>query len=191
MNIVHLQPELVPSEWKLGYTGRKFQANICNKLTISDADLRWGEGSRRQFFIIDGAAVREVLPATSWPNCGEQTIQLHPGIIVVERHTFCGKDMGVVIYACPQDVNPSLFAPVEELSEHEKFVLYATRSLKASYGGQTRFQMFNQTLRCYGRSELSQQEWDATVKLLKSKKLLNARGAITVDGKNAVSNFCL
>jgi hypothetical protein len=49
--------------------------------------------------------------------------------------------------------------------------------------------MLNDQLRCYNRSPITGPDWNNASESLKKKKLLNARGAITIDGKNAIEGF--
>lgn len=80
-----------------------------------------------------------------------------------------------------------------ELTWHEKVVLCATRSLKSSHGGKNRFQMANEelTFPAWGKTAISQVDWDATKAALIARKLLNAAGAITPEGKNAAGGLDL
>lgn len=186
---VYLNPDQVPAAWKGDYKGKKYQARIVESLTIADYQMQWSGGTRSIFtaFGVDGKSIA-VKPVKQWPDFGEQTIRLQPGMVIVEHVIFCGNDMGCVIYAHPADVNPALAAPKVELTENEKWVLYATRAFKASYAGRNRRQMLNDEL-AYKGKEMSEQAWLAASEALKAKKLLNARGAITVEGKNAIGNY--
>lgn len=69
-----------------------------------------------------------------------------------------------------------------ELTVDEKIVLSATRSLKSSYNGLSNYR-FHEASQTTG---ITQARWGAALGSLKARKLLNAAGAITDEGKNAI-----
>ena len=81
-----------------------------------------------------------------------------------------------------RDNAAKLIATPVEISWAEQVVLVATRSLKSSYNGKTRFDM--------ARSEtgITKEQWDTAKASLIARKMLNAAGAITTDGKNVAGS---
>jgi hypothetical protein len=116
---------------------------------------------------------------------GDKT-PLAPGLICVEHTYFCGKDAGLRFHVHPSGLDPRLLpAKTEDLTNDERIVLYATRSLKSSYNGvkDYRFHAANQD------TGITRDRWEAVKTALIERKLLNKAGAITVDGKNAIQGM--
>ena len=188
MQTIYLEANLVPSQLRNGYSGKKFKAVVCESMTIhADADL-WSGGSRDRYQGIELATGRTSAPASfnlaPWDNARDETeITLRQGYGIVRHSIFCGKDMGLTFYVHPTDAVALLPAPSAELSAHEKIVLNATASYKSSYNGQDRYQMAMP----YGDKSgyPTRAQWDDAKTLLISKGLLNKAGAITVAGRNA------
>jgi hypothetical protein len=191
MNTIYLDVKDVPREWiPADYKGKKFKAVICDKLTVTDCELRWSGGTRTTYTIIENGRQTPVTEAARFPNYGEQVIELRRGR-VLRSHTFsCGKDTGLTFYCVADDVNQSrLPAPEFELSGNEWLVLNSTTRYKSQYMGLTRRQMMNQDC-AYASPDfkkISTQEWDEIVKKLAGLGLLDKRGAITNRGKNALN----
>lgn len=83
------------------YKGRKFSVDFTNSVTFFDTN--WGGGTRNKYAAIgrDGQKGTFTAPAP-WVNPLEgQTIELTPDVIIVEWSIFCGKDLGLTIYAHP------------------------------------------------------------------------------------------
>jgi hypothetical protein len=191
MNVIHLDPKLVPSSLRGSYSGNKFKAIVTETVTIpADAGL-WDGGSREHYSIIhfESGQVRSPYgqDAAPWDRArGEFNLEVKPGFTVVLHSHFCGTDMGLTFYVHPQNAAALLPAPSAELNEHEKIVLEATCSLKSSYGGRNRYQMA-----CcdYPHSDqkplMTCDQWNAAKTSLQAKGLLNKAGAVTVTGRNA------
>lgn len=99
------------------------------------------------------------------------------GGFVVKHSIFCGKDVGLTVYAHPAILTALLPAPVV-LTDAETIVLCATVALKASYDG-----------RKPRRDEAARHgvdgaAFDAAQASLRDKGLMDARGAVTPDGRN-------
>ena len=83
------------------YTGRKFKVEFTDKVTFYDTN--WGGGTKNSYAAIksDGTVGNLYAPAP-WANPVEgKTVDLPVDILLVEHSIFCGKDMGITIYAHP------------------------------------------------------------------------------------------
>ncbi len=193
MNTIHLDARDVPAQLRGNYSGKKFQARVCESMTIpADAGL-WSGGSRDTFHAIrlsDGAQVAMVEHNMAPWDMGrrEVPVSLRPGFAIVNHSMFCGKDMGLRFYVHPIDAAALLPAPSNALSELEQMVVNATAGYKASYGGRDRYQMATDSLRWKnGAIVPTRAAWDEAKASLIDKGLLNKAGAITVAGRNAVN----
>lgn len=191
---IHLEPSQVPATIRGRYTGKSFQVQVTEQVTIPAESGLWDGGSRETYSavrIADGAAV-PVSDNSSAPwdaSRRDNVVTLKPGIAVVCHRIFCGKDMGLRIYVCAADAAPMLPAPVE-LSAVEKLVLEYTATRKSSYMGKDRFMMAVDDLRHGYRSRdgiarLDRTIWDDAKASLIGRGFLNKAGAITVAGRNA------
>lgn len=85
------------------YKGRKIQLELTDKVTFSDTN--WGGGSRNRYAAIahDGRTDRlDFSGIAPWRNPIEgRTIDLPPGVLIVEHTIFCGKDCGLRLYLNP------------------------------------------------------------------------------------------
>lgn len=185
---VHLDPSAVPGHLRGAYAGRKFTAEARDHVTIpADAGL-WSGGTRDLYEVIElatGKAV-DIIPRNASPwNVArvEAPVQLSPGI-AVRRYTQ-GPRESVHFYVHPSDIVRMLPAPLPELDATEWAVLGSTSRYKASYNGQDRRQMWNNDH--WNSPAITDVEW-ATAKLhLIELGLLNAAGAITTKGRNALN----
>jgi len=102
-----------------------------------------------------------------------------PGFAVITETKGSYHSLSIHIH---RDNAAKLIAPPAEITWEESIVLVATRSLKSSYNGKTRFDM--------ARSEtgISKEQWETAKASLIARKMLNAAGAITTDGKNAAGS---
>ena len=180
---IHLDPNMVPATLRGAYSGKKFQAIVCESVTIPmDAGL-WSGGSRDHYVGID-LATGESRPfpgqnASPWDGTRKETVViLQPGFAVIEHSHFCGKDMGLRFYVHPDNAAALLPAPTGELSPIELMVLEATASLKSSYMGRDRYQMTAENLRYSDKTMPSRADWDAAKASLIDKGLLNKAGEI-------------
>jgi hypothetical protein len=96
------------------YRGRKFRLYASETVILSD--LNWSGGTRSQYraVTLDGFPVgntdkyNQVAP---WNNPAEgQVVPIPQGIVVVEHVLFCGKDLGLKVWANPADM-PKLLPP--------------------------------------------------------------------------------
>ena len=116
----------------------------------------------------------------------DNTFPLRPGFAVVMHSMFCGKDHGLTFTVHPNDATKMLPSG-NELTEHEKTVLTATKSYKASYAGMDRYQMAQSEDYRFAKPFPTRPEWQLAKESLITKKLLNKAGAITIDGRNAIA----
>lgn len=77
-----------------------------------------------------------------------------------------------------------LIPATPEISWAERVVLVATRRLKSSYAGINDYR-FHEASHYTG---ITRQEWDAAKSSLINRKMLNAAGAITTDGRNSAGS---
>jgi len=196
MKTIHLEPNQVPAMLRGGYSGRKFQAEICESVTVGNHQGYWDGGSRDVFHVIrtvDGArlGLSDVSQHPGNVQPGSVTYRVDPGYVVVEHSMFCGKDAGLRFYVNPADAVAMLPAPGDPLTLLERLILHATKDLKSSYGGRDRYQMAVDYPSQFGRDfeEMtpSRDQWDEAKSRLIGRKLLNKAGAITTSGKNAIA----
>lgn len=185
MEIVYLTPDQVPPVIRRacsGYSGRKFQASIHASVTLSNG--YWDGGSRSTYVAVnlETGETSGADPAIKNPfRCPQSpTVELQPGLAIVEHSIFCGKDSGITIHLHPSNVVQFLPAP-EELSRTEKIVLTATRSFKSNYAGISNYR-FHEARSITG---ITLEEWESAKASLIARKLLNKAGAVTTAGKNA------
>jgi hypothetical protein len=154
------------------YRGRSFR--VCPGVSVCLSNRNWGCGSKSEYMAVsldDGRV--QAAPSTS-PSTPDQTVEIPPRVVVVERTFYCGEDMGVTIYVRPEDYQGLLPEPVE-LSETEQAVLRITWSYKAAYRGEARYE-----------AGITPDIWEQTKTKLHSRGLMDKRGALTQAGKNAV-----
>ena len=83
------------------YKGRKFAVEFTPTVTFYDTN--WGGGSRNVYTAVssDGRTATLSVPAP-WINTVEgKTIEMPVDVLIVKHSFFCGKDMGITIYASP------------------------------------------------------------------------------------------
>jgi len=83
------------------YRGRTYEVRFTDKIFIYNTN--WSGGSRNVYVAVatDGRAVRFNAPAP-WDNPIEgERMAVPPDALIVEHCYFCGKDMGITIYANP------------------------------------------------------------------------------------------
>jgi hypothetical protein len=193
MNRIHLTPsdQLAQPAIRLmkkafpSYSGRKFEIRIAETV---DVRSYWDGGSRDTFVFVQlgtGAVSGVVPPQSAFDErlAGAQSVPLADGVGCVEHSTSCGKDRGLCLIIAPE--NGPRFLPVTiELTDTEALVLIASATLKNSYGGETDIRFS----RVHNAYDTSRPSWDAAMIALKDRKLLNATGAITPSGRNAVAD---
>ena len=83
------------------YKGRTYEIEFAPTITFHDTN--WGGGSRNYYAFVnaDGRTGHLVVPAP-WNNTAEgETVEIPADVLIVEHCIFCGKDLGIRIYANP------------------------------------------------------------------------------------------
>lgn len=137
----------------------------------------WDGGSKDEYKLINLQTNEVMSPPVK--DGYVAPFKLPTGFALIERSYFMGKQ-SVTIWITKENAAP-LLGPTEDLTNDEKKVLVATRSLKSSYAGQSNYRQ--------KESGLDPETWERTKQELIGKGLLNRSGAITVAGKNAVSGI--
>jgi hypothetical protein len=187
---IYLEPRDVPPMLSAGYSGKKYQARVCETVTIpADAGL-WSEGSRdkyRAVRTVDGREIPMHDQSAPWSATrAEKRFDLAPGIVVALSRISRGVDMGLTFYLHPADAIKMLPAAVE-LDPTEKLVLEYTIGRKSSYNGMDRFQMAARDH--HGELFPTRAAWDDAKARLIGRGLLNKAGAVTTAGRNASPGF--
>ena len=194
---IYLEPSQVPAAIRGAYSGKKFRAIVTDSVYIPSDAGTWSGGSRTLYSAIHltSGESRPACDSYSAPwdsSRKDQSVTLKPDFAIISHSIFCGKDMGLTIYIHPINAAALLPAPVE-LTPLERAVLKYTKEKKSSYNGRDRFDMLLEDLEFnFKRQELnlevkpSRADWNKAKDSLIAQGLLNARGAITTKGKNAV-----
>lgn len=162
------------------FKGREVVARV--EETVRLYGTLWDEGNKRDYALFSLSTGR-VVPIPQEPygqrsDLHEREIRLEPGLVVACLHHFRGREYMEIITS-PANVQALLPAPVD-VTDDEKTVLIATRSLKSSYGGVKDYRFFE----ARRRRGITRERWEAAVASLKARRLLNAAGAITTEGRN-------
>jgi len=190
----HLRREDVPTEIIAktfpSYKGNSFQVRTQETVLLRNY---WDGGSREYpcFLVANGDGLQslEAPNATNNPFLPDAHAEIHipkNGMVVI-HNIFCGKDMGLKILVSPDsDFLPKMLpADNAALPTDEMIVLYATSSYKNTNGGRTNIRYAES----HRQTGITPERWSAAMDSCKAKKLLNASGAITIDGRNAVSGM--
>lgn len=165
------------------YNGKKFRLSVCESVDLIGA--YWDGGSRTEYCAVklDTGEVASANPQITNPFRVPEapSVEIPARTAIVAHIIFCGKDMGLEIFARPEDVAPML-PPVDELTEDQKIVLKYTSSLKPSYGGISNYR-FHEASK-YTR--ITSERWERAKSEMIASGHLDKRGAITPKGRNAV-----
>lgn len=165
------------------YKGKKFKlsTDVPGRL-----NSYWDGGSRDYFSFYELSTRKTLDVGSNHPffeaSKPRELESLPPGVVVVKHSIFCGKDMGITIYANASDLAPML-PEKTELTPNEQVVLKYTRSYKSSYAGVSNYRFYE----AHRSTGIKSDEWDATKASLIERKLLNKAGAITPSGRNALN----
>lgn len=167
------------------YTGKSIK--IVSSQTVNCASY-WDGGSRDYFvlFSFETSIASSPAPAQSAFDRtvpGLNNVVIPPGFAIVEHSIVQGKDIGITIHVHPDTLVGLLPPAGEECSRNCQIVLVATRSLKNTYGGETDIRR-KESMKITG---ITPAEWYAATLECKARKWLNNAGAITNDGRNAIS----
>jgi hypothetical protein len=195
LNRIYLDPKMVPQHLRGSYNGKQFKAVVCTEHTIPADAGTWSGGSRDTYTAINFETGQQVTVSdhysAPWDSSRkDRRVKLEPGFCLVEHSMFCGKDMGLTFYIHPDNATKMLPVAVT-LTPTECLVLNATKSLKSSYAGRDRYDnargdySLEQCLE--GEPYPTRDRWDIAKQALINRGLLNKAGAITVNGRNALS----
>ena len=165
------------------YKGRKFSISTA---VPNRVDSFWDGGSRT-YYVFYELATRKAFSVQSNNPTYERgnpnyIDKLPRGILLIAHKIFCGKDMGITIYANSEDLAPMLPAPME-IDDQMKVVLKYTKTFKNTYGGRTQIR-FHEANRDVG---ISRDDWLAAKERCIAKGLLAKNGSITPSGRNAIA----
>jgi hypothetical protein len=153
-------------------------------------DSYWDSGSREYWAIINLANKKhKVVPENGTPfsNGGKiYRMAVLPKNLAVIKWKKGGYEYAA-IYLNKENMNQLIPQTTEEIPWAERVVLSATRGLKSSYGGVSNYRF----VKAREETGITQQEWEAAKASLIGKRFLNAAGAITTDGRNAIGNVNL
>ena len=173
------------------YNGKKIKV-IINSFP-EKLDSYWDSGSRTYYAFFDINSNKQYSLPSNHPyyepdkprNLGGALLK---GVVLVSRSYFRGADMGVTLYINDEDSEwlmgqKALAEP--ELDRDKKIVLLYTRSKKSSYGGVSdyRFKEAN------SEAKITKEQWETAKAWLIKNMYLNSAGAITVKGKNAITDI--
>lgn len=189
MNTIHLRKDdtvkaILAASFP-DYKGTRIRAILTDSIVLSGTN--WDEGSKTDYVFVRLNGMQAVpIPDAPYMHASpvhETPIPIPPGVVAVAHHRIGLWDY-IAIHANGSDVQPLLDKPQESITEDEKTVLIATRSLKSSYAGvkNYRFQEANE------RRGITLSRWEAAKATLIEKKLLAKNGAITPEGKNLIGS---
>jgi hypothetical protein len=188
MRRMYLEPNDVPSRLRgvMGYSGRKFQANITTEVTFTGTN--WSGGSRSRYTAVrlaDGECGKAFggsdMPAP-WSNPVEgKTVEIPAGVVIVEHCLFQGKDLGLTFYVRPENASAMLPESGDSLPRDSQIVLAATAGLKS-------FARFSEA--SY-ETKITQDRYDAAKAELIVSGHLRKNGSITPKGRNTIGDVRL
>ena len=163
------------------YNGKKI---AISDFIPSNLNSYWDGGSR-DYFVFYHLDENKAIPVHSNHPYFEATQprllgQLPDRVLLVQHTIFCGKDLGITIYANKTDLQPMLPNNVS-VSSNESIVLEYTASLKSSYAGIKNYRYH----KAHRQTKINLEQWESAKNQLIIKKLLNKAGAITPAGRNA------
>lgn len=192
MNTIHLKPsdpavrEILQAAYP-GFTGREVTVSIHNQGGMPLTSC-WSGGSRDVHYVLELATMKSSrVPENgngftavdrAYGPAGLPLELPAPGYAVVTHHE--GAWHGLTIHIHADNARTLLPAPCE-ITWAEKVVLVATRSLKSSYAGIKDYRF----VEAQRETGITREQWDAAKTGLIERRLLNAAGAITTEGRNA------
>lgn len=159
----------------IGYNGRKIQVVFTESVEIRLCDTMWSDGSRSTFYL-GNLGTGEVVQIT--PTDKNIRISLEENGIVLEHVIFCGKDLGIKVYAHVSNA-PTSLGTTNELTKNQKIVLIATRAYKS-------FARFDEANR---QTNITKNEYDNAINECIELGLLNANKSINNKGKNVIGSL--
>lgn len=161
---------------------RSVQLETSNEIRL--AGLCWSGGYKSEYVAVQlstGDHVNVEPRPDSWLRGGnEGAYRLSPDVaVIIYQWQGVGKSVRVILH--PENLNNKLLPQPVELTRDEEIVLFLTRTLKNSYGGEKNIRE-KEARRTY---KMTSDRWQSARERLISRKLLNKRGSITIEGKNA------
>lgn len=166
------------------YNGKKFRLNVCESVHLHNA--YWDGGSRTEYRAVKldtgevSSANSQITNPFRVPKA--PSVEIPARTAIVSHIIFCGKDVGLEIFARAEDV-VLMLPPVDNLTEDQKIVLEYTRSYKSSYGGISNYR-FHEASGCTG---ITSERWGVAKDEMIAGGYLNKQGAITPKGRNAIT----
>lgn len=167
------------------YRGRRFAVEAFQgPMRLSSY---WSGGSRDYFAFVNmgvaGLATQVPENGTPFtPAINNELTTLPTNIALVRYHR--GPHEYVTVFVPAENLNRFALPAAVPLEWAEQVVLAATATYKNSYGGLTNCR-FREATRATG---IDENQWNLAKATLMAKKLLNAAGAITDAGRNAVGD---
>lgn len=169
----------------VGYSGQHYQARPYDaREPFVLYGAYWSEGTREAWSLYSLSQDRLLpLPGINPLRDRDQSIPADtlPADVLVIQETQGSRYPHVTIHYQPGAVSKLLPEPTS-LTTEESIVLAATAGLKPSYGV-IKDLRFHEAHRETG---IAREAWDAAKAELIRRKMLNAAGAITVEGRNAI-----
>lgn len=99
---------------RIGYRKKQYALRVAEKVTLQG--LNWSGGSRTQYTAVDLDSLESRTPNLSvpppWANPAEgATVEIPPGVVVLEHGHFCGKPSTMVVHVRPENA-PRLLGEV-------------------------------------------------------------------------------
>ncbi len=167
----------------VGYNGRRITVVAAESVDIR-TDNHWSGGSRTYYTFVD-LMKRKVLESPSqhpyFDPCVTRPLALRPGLVCVAHIIFRGKDLGIRVYAHPDELS-GVLPPKAEITDNEGIVLDFTAGLKNTYAGRTNLRF----VRANEENGITEEEWMAAKENLIERGFLTKAGAITANGRNAL-----
>jgi hypothetical protein len=164
----------------VGFSGRNVRIVVTESMSLEGT--YWNGGRKSEYFGFNLATMQsKEVPNYNPPQFGgpaiTPTVDLVDGLCIARLEYTNGENRTLSLYIGPTSAAPLLPKP-SELTEDERKVLVCTRSFKSSYAGIKDYR--------FAQSGMTRERWDAAKASCQAKGLLDKRGAITNEGKNAV-----
>ena len=96
------------------FSTRKRKVRISVEERVCFSNTFWDGGSRNQYKAVkleDGSTASLLVGGSPWTAIAEgKSLDLEPGICIVEDTVFCGKDMCLTVHIHPSNLTPALEA---------------------------------------------------------------------------------
>lgn len=169
------------------YNGKKITIHICDPDQVHNLNSYWDSGYRDYFSFVRMADMKAMpIEQNGTPFDGKNYSSKIPDGFALVCHSYNGSARNSLSITVNSNNAAGLLpAPKEGLTEDEQIVLYFTSCLKPSYAGIKNFR-FHEANRAKG---ITLDRWESAKQSCIAQKLLNAAGAITAEGRNAIANL--